>query len=466
MKKTLLYSLAAMASLALASCAGDYDDWANPQANEQEASAAKYGVTFANGSEAEGSMADEDGIINLVTVNSSDANVSGFTLKDLKVNGVAVNGTMIGNSVQVSASELEKLVCDQNKSRASVARDLKVETQVSINLASGDAVSFTTKGKTTGKFTPTATPPLDEKGYYMLGQVNGNEWDAKSPVWMTKMSDGVYQLKVTTEKDKNYFKFYEGSKWDESGNWDVINKGVMGCEKDGCEDASGTIYYTGDSWGTPQSMVIAGAGTWIVTLDMNNLSYSVGKPVLYMKGDANGWDGYDYLSGEDGVKFTGFMYLNQNGFKFTTASDWSGTGYGANFDTAPDAANIVITEPAGYYQVDVDLSEKTYTLTPITSIGIIGSASPNGWDSDVDMTYVPYNKDTKEVNGYWEVKNITLSAGEIKFRANDGWDISWGGELDNLTTKNGGNITVEAGTYDIKLYAWAEGFAKCVMTKK
>lgn len=466
MKKTLLYSLAAMASLALASCAGDYDDWANPQANEQEASAAKYGVTFANGSEAEGSMADEDGIINLVTVNSSDANVSGFTLKDLKVNGEAINGTMIGNSVQVSASELEKLVCDQNKSRASVARDLKVETQVSINLASGDAVSFTTKGKTTGKFTPTATPPLDEKGYYMLGQVNGNEWDAKSPVWMTKMSDGVYQLKVTTEKDKNYFKFYEGSKWDESGNWDVINKGVMGCEKGGCEDASGTIYYTGDSWGTPQSMVIAGAGTWIVTLDMNNLSYSVGKPVLYMKGDANGWDGYDYLSGEDGVKFTGFMYLNQNGFKFTTAPDWSGTGYGANFDTAPDAANIVITEPAGYYQVDVDLSEKTYTLTPITSIGIIGSASPNGWDSDVDMTYVPYNKDTKEVNGYWEVKNITLSAGEIKFRANDGWDISWGGELDHLTTKNGGNITVEAGTYDIKLYAWAEGFAKCVMTKK
>lgn len=466
MKKTLLYSLAAMASLALASCAGDYDDWANPQANEQEASAAKYGVTFAKGSEAEGSMADEDGIINLVTVNSSDANVSGFTLKDLKVNGEAINGTMIGNSVQVSASELEKLVCDQNKSRASVARDLKVETQVSINLASGDAVSFTTKGKTTGKFTPTATPPLDEKGYYMLGQVNGNEWDAKSPVWMTKMSDGVYQLKVTTEKDKNYFKFYEGSKWDESGNWDVINKGVMGCEKDGCEDASGTIYYTGDSWGTPQSMVIAGAGTWIVTLDMNNLSYSVGKPVLYMKGDANGWDGYDYLSGEDGVKFTGFMYLNQNGFKFTTAPDWSGTGYGANFDTAPDAANIVITKPAGYYQVDVDLSEKTYTLTPITSIGIIGSASPNGWDSDVDMTYVPYNKDTKEVNGYWEVKNITLSAGEIKFRANDGWDISWGGELDHLTTKNGGNIPVEAGTYDIKLYAWAEGFAKCVMTKK
>lgn len=465
MKKTLLYSLAVLASVSLASCNGDYDDWANPQTNEQEASAAKYGITFTAGSEAESSMPDDDGIINLVTVNSTDANVTGFTLKDLKVNGETIKGEISGNNIQVNASDLEKLLCNQNNSRASVVREMNVESKVSVNLASGDAVAINTVGQTTGKLKPTPTPAIDENGYYMLGEVNGNGWDATSPVWMNKISDGVYQLKVTTEKDKNYFKFYEGSKF-ESGVWDVINSGVMGCEKDGSEDASGTIYYTGDSWGSPQTMVIAGTGTWIITLDMNNLSYSVGKPVLYMKGDANGWDGYDYLSGEDGVKFTGFMYLNQNGFKFTTAPDWSGTGYGANFDTAPDAANIVITEPAGYYQVDVDLSEKTYTLTPITSIGIIGSASPNGWDSDVDMTYVPYNKDTKEVNGYWEVKNITLSAGEIKFRANDGWDISWGGELDHLTTKNGGNITVEAGTYDIKLYAWAEGFAKCVMTKK
>ena len=465
MKKTLLYSLAAMASLALASCAGDYDDWANPQANEQEASAAKYGVTFANGSEAEGSMADEDGIINLVTVNSSDANVTGFTLKDFKVNGVAVNGTIVGNNVQVSASELEKLVCEQNKSRASVARDLNVETQVSINLASGDAVSITTKGETTGKFTPTATPQLDEKGYYMLGQVNGNEWDAKSPVWMNKISDGVYQLKVTTTADKNWFKFYAGSNF-VSNDWDSINKGALGCKENGSEDTFGYILYNGDSWGELQTPVIPGAGTWIVTLDMNNLTYTVGKPVLYMAGDANGWATNDYLAGEDGVHFTGFMYLNQNGFKFCTQPEWKGTNYGANFDTAADAANITMTESAGYYKVDVDLESKSYVLTPITTIGIIGSASPNGWDSDVDMTYVPYNKDTKEVNGYWEVKNITLSAGEIKFRANDDWAISWGGELDNLTTKNGGNITVEAGTYDIKLYAWAEGFAKCVMTKK
>lgn len=462
MKKTLLYSLATMASLALASCAGDYDDWANPQANEQEASAAKYGVTFANGSEAEGSMADEDGIINLVTVNSTDANVSGFTLQDFKVNGVAVNGTMVGNSVQVSASELEKLVCEQNKSRASVARDLNVETQVSINLASGDAVSIN-KGETTGKFTPTATPQLDEKGYYMLGQVNGNEWDAKSPVWMNKISDGVYQLKVTTTADKNWFKFYAGSNF-VSNDWDSINKGALGCKENGSEDTFGYILYDGDSWGELQTPVIPGAGTWIVTLDMNNLTYTVGKPVLYMAGDANGWATNDYLAGEDGVHFTGFMYLNQNGFKFCTQPEWKGTNYGADFNTAADAANITMTEEAGYYKVDVDLESKSYVLTPITTIGIIGSASPNGWDSDVDMTYVPYNAETKEL-GYWEAKDITLASGEIKFRANDDWAINWGGDV-NALTQSGANISVDAGTYDIKLYAWANGYAKCVMTKK
>ena len=463
MKKTFLYSLAVLASVTLASCNGDYDDWANPQTNSQEASAAKYGITFAAGTEAECNMPDEDGVINLVTVNSTDADVTGYTLKDLKVNDEAIKGEIIGNNIQVNATELEKILCKQNKTRASVASNIKVESKVSVNLASGDAVAINTVGETTGKITTSPTPAIDAKGYYMLGEVNGNDWDQKHPVWMTQMSDGVYQLKVTTKKDKNYFKFYEGSKWDESGNWDVINTGVMGCEKDGCEDASGTIYYTGDSWGTPQTMVIAGKGTWIVTLDMNNLSYSVGKPVLYMKGDANGWNGYDYLAGDDGVHFTGFMYLNQNGFKFTTAPDWSGTGYGENFSTAPDAGNIVMTEPAGYYKVDVDLSAQTYTLTPITSIGIIGAAVPvTGWDSDQDLTY---NVEER----CWEIKDIKLNAGECKFRANDDWAMQWGYDGEKFVYSNNApavQFIPEAGTYDIKLYAWANGYVKCEFTKK
>ena len=466
MKKTLLYSLAVLASVTLASCNGDYDDWANPQANEQEASAAKYGITFAAGPEAESSMPDADGVINLVTVNTTDANVTGYTLKSLKVNGEAINGEIDGNNIQVNAAELEKILCNQNNSRASVARDMKVESKVSVNLASGDAVAINSVGETTGKLTPTATPQLDEKGYYMLGQVNGNEWDATAPVWMNKISDGVYQLKVTTTADKNWFKFYAGSKWDEGGDWKIIDTGALGCKENGCEDGSGYIYYDGDSWGKLQTMVIPGAGTWIVTLDMNNLTYSFAKPVLYMAGDANGWSHIDYLSGEDGVNYTGFMYLNQNGFKFCSQQNWDGTNYGGAF-FGQESDNIIMDETEGYYKVDVDLSTKKYTLTPITTIGIIGDATVNGWSGDdINMNYVPYNKETKE-GRYWEVKDITLKTGVIKFRANDDWKINWGGELDNLTSKgNPVNIAVEEGTYDIKLYPWADGYAKCEMNKK
>ena len=123
-----------------------------------------------------------------------------------------------------------------------------------------------------------------------------------------------------------------------------------------------------------------------------------------------------------------------------------------------------MTEDAGYYKVEVDLSAKTYKLTPITTIGIIGSASPGGWDSDVDMKYIPYNAETKEL-GYWEIKDITLTNGEIKFRANDDWAINWGGTADALT-QGGADMNVEEGTYDIKLYAWANGYAKCELIKK
>lgn len=467
MKKTLLYSLAVLASVTLASCNGDYDDWANPQANEQEASAAKYGITFAAGPDAESSMPDVDGIINLVTVNSTDANVTGYTLKSLKVNGEAINGEINGNNIQVNAAELEKILCNQNNSRASVARDMNVESKVSVNLASGDAVAINSVGETTGKFTPTATPAIDENGYYMLGHLNGKaDWDNTDPIWMEKIADGVYQAKVTTEKDENWFKFFAGSDFI-SGSWDDINKGALGCKVNGCKDGSGYIYYNGDSWGELQTMVIPGAGTWIVTLDMNNLRYSFAKPVLYMAGDANGWAQIDYLSGEDGVNYTGFMYLNQNGFKFCSQQNWDGTNYGGAF-FGQESDNIIMDEAEGYYKVDVDLSTKKYTLTEIKSIGIIGSAAPNGWDSDVDLTYVPYNKETKE-GGYWEAKDLKLKAGECKFRANDAWDMQWGFDGEKFVFSNNApqkQFVPEEGTYDIKLYAWANGYAKCEFTKK
>ena len=108
--------------------------------------------------------------------------------------------------------------------------------------------------------------------------------------------------------------------------------------------------------------------------------------------------------------------------------------------------------------IEVNLNDMTYKLTLIKTIGIVGTAQ-GSWDTDTDMTY-----DAEK--GAWVIKDVELSTGEMKFRANDGWDISWGGSLDAMTTQNGDNIKVEAGTYDIVFYALCDGKANATMTKK
>ena len=175
---------------------------------------------------------------------------------------------------------------------------------------------------------------------------------------------------------------------------------------------------------------------------------------LYMSGDANGWSFSNplYSPAADG-KYTGFMYLNQNGFKFATQQDWNGTDYGQ--DLVEKGANIVMTEPAGFYKVDLDLTTQSITYTAINSVGIIGSATPNGWSSDAAMTYNAAQK-------CWELDNVTLTTGELKFRANSDWVLDWGGSLDNITFK-GGNINVTAGKYNIKLYLSCDSKSHCTM---
>ena len=463
MKKIFLYSLAVLASVILASCNGDYDDWAQPQHNPQEEAITIPGFTatpVVQSIDCSNVTTDSVSIFTL----SEAALPEGFTLDNARLeiipqgedNGIkkTVNASIEGKAAVADLSE----VIVYYYGKRPIAHSFVAHVYLNA-VKNGDAVLIDA-----GKFNLEMTPksPFIDSGYYLVGDMFNAEgvdgWNTVSEKQAFKHSardvydDPVFTITFETKEANQYWKIIPKKNIDAGTFW---ADGVVGPKENGSDSMEGDLTNVG-----PGAGMIKEPGKYMLTLNMMDYSYTIKPtPELYMKGDANGWDGYDYLAGDDGVHYTGFMYLNQNGFKFTTAPDWSGTGYGENFSTAPNAGNIVMTEPAGYYQVDVDLSAKTYTLTPITSIGIIGSAAPNGWESDVDLTY-------KIKERCWEVKDIKLKAGEIKFRANDGWDISWGGELDKLTTKNGGNITVEAGTYDIKLYAWAEGYAKCVMTKK
>ena len=150
---------------------------------------------------------------------------------------------------------------------------------------------------------------------------------------------------------------------------------------------------------------------------------------------------------KDNDKYEGYVNManGSNEFKFTDLPDWTinwgDTGADGTLDS--DGDNIILAD-AGYYKMNVDLTALTYTLMN-TDWGLIGSATPGGWDSDQDMTYDP-------VNYVWTI-TLDLIAGEAKFRANDDWALNYGDDNANLKLNEGGaNIAIAAdGNYTITL---------------
>jgi len=147
------------------------------------------------------------------------------------------------------------------------------------------------------------------------------------------------------------------------------------------------------------------------------------------------------------VDFEGYINFNDANaeYKFTSFPEWKGE-YAAG--TTP--GTIALSGPnfkipaAGYYQIVVDTEKLTYKATA-TVWGIIGDGTPGGWDNSTAMTY---NKTTK----LWTL-TANLTQKEMKFRANNAWDLNLGDTGANGTMEYGGdNIKVpSAGNYTITL---------------
>ncbi len=462
MKKLFIYSGILLSMLSFSACDESFNDWADLKTNEAETNGA-YGLDFtASGVDVDMNVESIPDSIDIVSVNKSDDAILSVILKSVSLNGSDITKYCVieDATARIATKRLDSLATTALKSQKYEKRALDIDATAAGILQNGTAVQVA--GKVIQYETPVATPDADSKGYYILGNVNDNGWTPGKPVIMTETAEGsnIYKVTVTTDGDTNWFKFYGGSTLQGANGsattWDDANQAQFGCATNG-DDATFNFVTWGDAVQTP---VIAGAGTWIVTFDANTWTYSIAKPVLYLAGDANGWTQTEPLTSSDGTHYWGFAYLNNNGFKFCSEKNWNGTNYGANFSTAGDAANISLPEGyvEGFYKMDLNLDGKVMNLTAISTIGLIGDATPGGWNTSTPMSY---NKEDKT----WEIKNATLKDGELKFRANDGWDINWGGTPDALT-QNGSNIKVAEGTYDIKLYAWADGYAKCEITKK
>ena len=100
-------------------------------------------------------------------------------------------------------------------------------------------------------------------------------------------------------------------------------------------------------------------------------------------------------------------------FKFRGTSDWN-VNYGSTvkdgktLDAGGSNVDITVTDD---YAITLDLSHANAYTYSANTWGLIGDATPGGWDNDTNMTWDATNK----------VFTVTLNltAAKIKFRANN-----------------------------------------------
>ena len=315
--------------------------------------------------------------------------------------------------------------------------------------------------------------------YYLIG--GPGDWNAESAMTMQfshsdkdVFDDPVFTYTFDGGKDM-WFAFGDKEAIDAvaEGTWNKLY-GTTGAS----EDLSGSFKRRYDLDGDHSFHIDGKAKMYRFSINMAEMTYEIKElnfnEYIYEAGVNNDWGAVAqplYCANQDGI-YTGFFYAQdadwsggKGAFKFTGAfNDWNQGNYGAGSNddeggTLVDdggSGNLLVTP--GFYRADVNLADMTFKLTRINSIGIVGPAQAGGWGEDTDMTY---NFETRA----WEA-TIELAADEFKFRANDGWDINWGGSSDNLI-QNGDNLKItEAGTYFIQFFPLCETKSYCTITKK
>jgi hypothetical protein len=144
--------------------------------------------------------------------------------------------------------------------------------------------------------------------------------------------------------------------------------------------------------------------------------------------------------------YTGLVKLNTAN-PFTLLDPDAGTSYGGAAGALSVNGPAIVPERTGWERMNVDVNAMSYEISEYR-IGLVGSATPNGWDTpDQPMEFDP-------ATGTWSI-TVNLVDGEIKFRLNNAW--AWnlgyrpGGTDPGDLFHNGDNIAVTAGNYTITL---------------
>ena len=439
-------------ALLMASCTDDYKDWAEPFSNAPED---PYSISFTASPASPIDFATVSGD-KVLLFNSTIEGPEGAAATEYEVvlsdeSGENQTPVEVDAEGYANVEELEAAVYGLY-GRRPVARTIPMEVGVAINVKGASIVKISST-------TLTATPnaPEIEEAYYITG--TPNSWNnSDTSLELTNGGGDVYEnpvFKVLIPATGSDISFKVTPKSGLGGDWSK------------CLTASDTEgkFATNNAGADLKIPHVEGAKFYRVEFNMLDQTWKYDalnfNTYIWQAGNGNGWGSPAsplYSPAGDG-KYTGFMYLDGE-FKFRSGEDnWNAPdwGKGASEGTLAEQAGNLSAD-AGYYKVEVDLGALTYKLTPITTIGIVGPAQAGGWDADTDMTY---NKET----GAWEA-TVELAADEMKFRANDGWDINWGGTENNLT-QGGKNIKVAtAGKYFIQLFAYCDSKATFKMTKQ
>lgn len=184
----------------------------------------------------------------------------------------------------------------------------------------------------------------------------------------------------------------------------------------------------------------------------------------YLVGDAtaSGWNNNGgnqplFRTGADPkvYKFTGFF--KKGAFKLVSnLGSWApamgkadGTTLSVrNADADPEVANFDIATD-GFYTFTMNVETLKYTLVAFdataaktfTTVGIIGDSTPGSWDSSTPLVQSTFD------SHIWTLGVTELNDGGAKFRADNAWDVSWGGNTAFSGGGSGDNIPVEKSKY-------------------
>lgn len=223
-------------------------------------------------------------------------------------------------------------------------------------------------------------------------------------------------------------------------------------------------------------------GEYKVSIDLSTVPYKVSilstsfPEAVYVPGAMNGW-GFDHqsIAGNGEGLYQAFRWMGGDyGFKITEEQGWDkqwgsdGTEPVVNDDGSKTYSLVYSTggnimegaDNAGYFRVDFDYTSSKVTLTPITTIGMIGAFPGNSWSSDyASMTY---DKD----KDMWIAEDVEIRSGcEWKFRMNEAWTINLGGDIDNLVQDGANIVESKGGIYDVELHVNTTPY-KAVLTWK